>query len=395
MANILDYIDWRGDLTFDKAPFNDIDNLIFTQLSFIDFESIVPGVDSCSSIRLSDAAEEFFSTREAEKIEMGLLVPNDIVELFRKMSESPRYRDLMLTKFINRIDYEKQQQFAALTIEVDENLMYIAFRGTDDTIVGWKEDFNMGFMTAVPSQLDAVKYVAKAAGGNDSGLIIGGHSKGGNLSVYAAMHSEKAVQDRIIKVYNNDGPGFSRKVIDLDEYRAVADRIETIIPESSVVGIMLEHEEKFTIVKSTQKGLLQHDAFSWEVMGTKFVLAEERTMYSEISDAALKTWIGEMDTEERMLFVDTLFDILQSADAKTLQDLNANKLETAMTMLRTIKNLDEDKKAGMSKILGALFRDNVMAAVNTMLKPRDEKPSLADRKKRWDAVKNGRKGRKK
>lgn len=387
MANILDYIDWRGDLAFEASPFNDIDNLIFTQLSFIDFESIVPGVNSDGCIRLSDAAEEFFSTREADKIEMGVLISNDIVKLFEKMAVSPRYKDLMLKKYINRIDYEKQQQFAALTILIGDSLMYVAFRGTDDTIVGWKEDFNMGFMTAVPSQLDAVKYVAKAAAGNDCRIILGGHSKGGNLSVYSAIHSEDAIKDRIVKVYNNDGPGFSRKIIDLDEYKAVADRIETIIPESSVVGIMLEHDEKFTIVKSTQKGLLQHDAFSWEVLGTKFVLAEERTKYSEISDAALKTWISEMDTEERILFVDTLFDILQSTDAKTLHDLNINKLETATALLKTIKNLDEDKKAGMSKILGALFRDNVMAAVNTMLKPKEQKKKHIHKKSGYAIVK--------
>ena len=372
MANILDYIDWRGDLTFEKAPFNDIDNLIFTQLSFIDFDSIVPGVESRSKIRLSDAAKEFFAA--GKSTEMGVLVPNDIVELFRRMADCPRYRDVYLTKFINKIDYEKQQQFAALTIIIDDALMYIAFRGTDDTIVGWKEDFNMGFMTAVPSQLDAVKYTALAAEVNSLPIILGGHSKGGNLAVYSAIHSSKDVKDRLIKVYNNDGPGFSKNVVGLEEYRDVADRIETIIPESSVVGIMLEHDEKFTIVKSTQKGLLQHDAFSWEVLGTKFVLAEERSRYSEISDEAMKKWIGDMDTEERMLFVDTLFDILQSTDAKTLTDLNLNSFETAMSMLRTFKNLDEDKRAGLSRILGALFKDNVKAAVNTILKQKEKKP---------------------
>lgn len=394
MSGILDYIDWRGDLTFKDSPFNDIDNLIFTQLSFIDFESIVPGIDSSGCIRLKDAADEFFAARDGNKIEMGVLVPNDIVKLFKKMSEAPRYQELLLKKYINKIDYEKQQQFAALSIVINEDLMYIAFRGTDDTIVGWKEDFNMGFMSAVPSQLDAVKYVSKSCADNSCKIIIGGHSKGGNLSVYSAIYSEKAVKDRIVKVYNNDGPGFSRKVIDLDEYTEVADRIETIIPESSVVGIMLEHDEKFTIVKSTQKGLLQHDAFSWEVLGKNFVLAEERTKYSEISDAALKTWLSEMDTEERILFVDTLFDILQSTDAKTLLDLNANKLETATALLKTIKNLDDDKKAGMSKILGALFKDNVMAAVNTMLKPKEEKKKHLS-KKRGYAVVNRKKGSKK
>lgn len=372
MANMLDYIDWRGDITIDKSPFNDIDNLIFTQLSFIDFEGIVPGFNETGFVRLAYAAEKYFQAHDPEEIEMGVLVPNDIVTLLKKMAEAPRFKDLNLTKYINKIDYENEQQFAALTILLGDGSFYIAFRGTDDTIVGWKEDFNMGFMTAVPSQLDAVTYLSSVSQELEGGILIGGHSKGGNLSVYSAVHCADSVKDRLIRVYNNDGPGFSRKIIDTAEYAKVADRIKTIIPESSVVGIMLEHEEKFTIVKSTQKGLLQHDGFSWEVLGTQFIVTEERTQYSEISDLALKTWINDMDTDERILFVDTLFDILQSTDAKTLLDLNTNKLETAMSLLKTIKNLDDDKKEGMNKIIGALFKDNVMAAVNTMFKPKEK-----------------------
>lgn len=388
MANMLDYIDWRGDITIDKSPFNDIDNLIFTQLCFIDFDGIVPGFEETGFVRLADAAEKFFQAHDPKEIEMGVLVPNDIVALLKKMAEAPRFKDLNLTKYINKIDYENEQQFAALTIILGDGSFYIAFRGTDDTIVGWKEDFNMGFMTAVPSQLDAVKYVSAVSQELEGGILIGGHSKGGNLSVYSAVHCADSVKDRLVKVYNNDGPGFSRKIIDTAEYAKVADRIKTIIPESSVVGIMLEHEEKFTIVKSTQKGLLQHDGFSWEVLGTHFIVTEERTQYSEISDLALKTWINDMDTEERILFVDTLFDILQSTDAKTLLDLNTNKLETAMSLLKTIKNLDDDKKEGMNKIIGALFKDNVMAAVNTMFKPKEkEKKKKKGGKQKYITIK--------
>lgn len=379
MANMLDYIDWRGDITLDKSPFNDIDNLIFTQLSFINFEGIVPDFHKSGYIKLSDAAEKFFELHSNEDIEMGVLVPNDIIILLKKASEAPRFKDLLLTKYINKINYDNPQQFAAVTVMLDDGSYYIAFRGTDDTLVGWKEDFNMGFMTAVPSQLDAVKYVNSVADDIEGGIYIGGHSKGGNLSVYSAVNCDDRVKNRLIRVYNNDGPGFSRKIIDTDEYAKVADKIKTIIPESSVVGIMLEHEEKFTIVKSTQKGLLQHDSFSWQLLGTHFLVTEERSQYSEISDAALKTWLGQMDTDERVLFVDTLFDILQSTDAKTLLDLNSNKLETAMALMKTIKNLDEDKKAGMNKIIGALFKDNVKAAVNTVFKPKEK--SIEKKKK--------------
>lgn len=382
MANMLDYIDWRGDITMEMSPFNDIDNLIFTQLSFIDFEAIVPSFHESGSIPLGEAAEKFFEKHKPEDIEMGILVPNDIVTLFRKMAAAERFKDLRLAKYISKIKYDSPQQFAALTVMLPDGNHYIAFRGTDDTIIGWKEDFNMGFMTSVPSQLDAVKYVTAVSKELEGGIILGGHSKGGNLAVYSAVHCPDEVKDRLVKVYNNDGPGFSRKIIDTEEYAKVAERIKTIIPESSVVGIMLEHDEKFTIVKSTQSGLLQHDSFSWEVLGTHFIVTEERSQYSEISDAALKAWIGDMDTEERILFVDTLFDILQSTDAKTLLDLNTNKFETAMALMKKIKDLDEEQKAAMNRIIGALFKDNVVAAVNTLLKPKEKNTHIKGKPER-------------
>ena len=143
MANMLDYIDWRGDITIDKSPFNDIDNLIFTQLCFIDFDGIVPGFEETGFVRLADAAEKFFQAHDPKEIEMGVLVPNDIVTLLKKMAEAPRFKDLNLTKYINKIDYENEQQFAALTIILGDGSFYIAFRGTDVTVVGWKEDVIM------------------------------------------------------------------------------------------------------------------------------------------------------------------------------------------------------------------------------------------------------------
>ena len=253
MPNILDYVDWRGDITFNKSPFNDIDNLIFTQLSYINFDGIVPSFNENGSIKLSDAADRFFHVHGEKNIDMGILIPDSIITLLKKVSCAPRFKDLALTKYINKINYENPQQFSAVTTLLGDGSFHIAFRGTDDTIVGWKEDFNMGFMSAVPSQLDAVKYVNSVADEIDGKIIIGGHSKGGNLAVYSAVYCSDNIKNRIITVYNNDGPGFSKKILDSDEYAEVSDKIKTIIPESSVVGILLEHEEKFIIVKSTQK----------------------------------------------------------------------------------------------------------------------------------------------
>lgn len=380
MANILDYIDWRGDITLDQSPFNDIDNLIFTQLCFIEFDSIVPSFNENGSISIADAADSFFSKNKITDINMGILVPTHIVSLFKKMSESQRFRDMHLTKYINKIDYDKQQQFSALTIILGDGSNYIAFRGTDDTIVGWKEDFNMGYLTPIPSQISAVNYVNGIASEIEGSIMIGGHSKGGNLSVYSAVYCNDEVKKRITRVFNNDGPGFTNKIMSTDEYKEISDRIKTIIPESSVVGMLLEHEEKYTIVKSTQTGLLQHDSFSWQVLGTNFIIAEERSAYSEITAMALRKWVDEMNDEERILFVDTLFDLLENTDAKTLTGLNSDKLKTATSLLKSIKNMDEAQRAGMSKILMSLFKDSAMA-VTTVLNPTHSKKNNRQIKK--------------
>lgn len=363
---MLDYIDWRGDIKFDQSPFNDIDNLIFTQLCFVDFDSIVPAFNESDSITLEESAKIFSSSNKAATKNMGVLLPGYIISLFTKASECPRFKDMRLTKYINKIDYDKQQQFSALTIILGNGSNYIVFRGTDDTIVGWKEDFNMGFLTPVPSQLTAVKYINGVAPELEGSIMIGGHSKGGNLAVYSSVYCKNEIKKRITHVFNNDGPGFTNKIMSTDEYKSISDRIETIVPESSVVGMLLEHEEKYTIVKSNQLGILQHDAFSWEVLGTKFINAEERSAYSEITDMALRTWINGMDKDERILFVDTLFDLLESTDATTLTGLNSDKLKTATSLLKKIRNMNEDQRNGMNKILMSLFKDGAKAVTTVI-----------------------------
>lgn len=366
MANILDYLDWRGDITIDQSPFNDIDNLIFTQLCFIDFDSIVPSFKESGSISIAEAANSFFSLNKDETINMGVLVPNFIVSLFKKMSECSRFKEMRLTKYINKVDYDKEQQFAAVTIILGDGSNYIAFRGTDDTIIGWKEDFNMGFLTPVPSQLTAVKYINSIASELEGTIMIGGHSKGGNLSVYSAVHCDCNIKDRITHVFNNDGPGFTLELMSNEDYKAVNDRIKTIVPESSVVGMLLEHEENYIIVKSTQSGILQHDSFSWQVLGTNFIIAEERSAYSEITDIALRTWVNGMDRDERVLFVDTLFDLLECTDATTLTGLNSDKLKTASSLLKKYRNMNEDQRSGMNKILLSLFKDGAKAVITVL-----------------------------
>ena len=358
MANMMDYLDWRGDVPFSLSPFNEVDNLIFSELSFIDLEGILPPRVSAGWMPLYEAAARYFEKNPDDSVPMGLIVPAAIRDMIRRMAQCPRYRNLLVGGYVNTIDENVQKQFAALTIQIDERQLYVSYRGTDDTIVGWKENFNMSFMQAIPAQLDAVSYLNHvAADTRHPRIIVGGHSKGGNLAIYAAIHCEEAVKPRITAVYSNDGPGYRREVVESSDYCKMADRIISIVPQSSVVGRMLEHDNRYYVVYSPASGLWQHDGFTWEVKGTAFVPAPALSNESEMIDRSLKKWVADMDEVQREKFVDSLYRVLTATNAKTLTDLTRDR--NWFWRLMTNSEISESRKtviAGLSQLTGEAGR---------------------------------------
>ena len=357
MANILDYLDWRGDLTLAQAPFNEVDNLILAELSFVDFRDVVPGIGG--SIPLEDAADDFFrrARREPQRVEMGALVPDRIPELLEKMAASSRFGKMRLGCYAEHLDTEQAEQFAALAVELGEGTVYLAFRGTDDTIAGWKEDFLLACQPVIPAQKRALEYARAAARQySRKKLMLGGHSKGGNLAVYAGVHCPATVQRRITHIWSNDGPGFREELLSLEGHRRVADRITSIVPKSSVVGMLLEHEEDYDVVDSDQKGLLQHDGFSWQVLGDRFVHLRQVTRQSQLGDAALRRWLQALPVEQRGRFVDALFDVITASGAETLNDLKEDKLKTVGAMVKAMADLDKETREGLFDLVSLLFR---------------------------------------
>lgn len=379
-ANMLDYLRWRGDLSFTQSAFNDVDSLILSQIIYIPFEGIVPTVRSTRTVTLKRAAEKFFGMYDEKKSSLGALLPKGIFELFKVAAGSRRFENIRLMRYVNKIDHDTEIQFCAVTIVIDEiNEIFIDFRGTDDTIVGWKEDFNMGFMTPVPSQTESVVYFNRIVDkciiegqteggcGQLPGIRLAGHSKGGNLAVYAATYVKDRedinVRKLIQRVYNFDGPGFDDGVIDSDEYNSIRDKIRTFVPQSSVVGMLLGHKEDYTVVRSNQVGLLQHDALSWEVMGTGFVCLESVTDTSLILDQTLKAWIAGMDSECAERFVNSLFEILNATDAKTLTELVTGKNKSISIIMKAYAGEDEDTKKmlkGALKSMLDIWKRNIM-----------------------------------
>lgn len=368
MANLLDYMDWRGDLTLKQAPFCEVDNLILAELSFLDFSGIVPGPGEGAGITLAQAAERFFAAQPAgEKIDMGVLVPDEIPELLRKMAASDRFSRMKLNGFVSRLDPEQSEQFAALTIETGDGMVYLSFRGTDDTLAGWKEDFMLAYLPEVPAQRQAVAYACRMAQQYPRRkLRLGGHSKGGNLAIWAGVFVPASIQRRIVRVWSNDGPGFLADIRHLPEYRRLADRIESIVPKSSVVGMLLNHEDNQIIVDSSQTGLLQHDGFSWMVMGDHFMRIESLSRQSKRSNLALKEWVDRMPMEQKARFVNGLFDVLSASGAETLTDLKEERLKNAAAMIRAMKDMEKDTREALIYAVKLLFESNVKVLLDEL-----------------------------
>ena len=365
MANVCDYVRWRGDLTLEQSEFNEIDNLILARFSYFPFDKIIRENEIATIKELSRR----FSNQDVTKLP---ILWKDDVELFPLMGNSKRFGGMLATKYINKIDAEQEKQFSAITVLMPNDIIYVSYRGTDNTIVGWKEDFNMSFKSHIASQISAKQYLEEIAKEYPSSkIIIGGHSKGGNIAVYAATFVSKEVKDRIINVYNNDGPGFCEDVIETPEYQEILPRVHTYIPQSSIIGRLMNHKEKYTIVESVQRGIMQHDLYSWQVLGKEFVTLKKLTNESEFIDKTIKEWLENVEPEKREQVIDAVFEILNTTEAQTMKELKANWFANAKTILGTYKNIDSDTKEMVWQTVNELLK----VAKNNIF---EELPKIAD-----------------
>ncbi|MGM9524787.1 MAG: DUF2974 domain-containing protein [Peptococcaceae bacterium] len=353
MANLFDYLEWRGDLTFSQAPFNPVDNLILSCLGYVVLDGLVSGFDCEEPATVEETARLFVQLPESVK----KLRDHKDEKLLEKMGQSRRFGKLPLLYHVDLMDCAAEKQFAAITIALEDGSHYVAYRGTDLSVTGWKEDFNMTFRSGVPAQLEAVHYLQQVAQKTEGPLYVGGHSKGGNLAIYAAAFADDAVQQRIVAVYNNDGPGFLEDVIAHTGYQAVYARIQTFIPQTSLFGMMLEHAEPFTIIESSGHFILQHDPYSWNVLGPDFVYLEQVTASGRFLDATMRGWLAGLSVSQREQFVDALFDILHTGEAATLQDLARIWLTNTGDVWKTLRDVDDETAEMIRRTLRLLVQN--------------------------------------
>lgn len=350
MGNIYTYLKWRGDLDFTERPFCEVDNLVLSQLSYVDFSGIVPTVQEGGNISLEAAALKL-SARENDTASHQ----DEKESILARMARTNRFCHVKLSRYVDVLDEETQIQFAALHIELGDGTTYIAFRGTDDRLVGWREDFSMSFQL-MPSQKSAAEYLRQTIIDPGMRYRVGGHSKGGNLAVYAAMQCPAGKQGQIIEVYSNDGPGICSSIVDIQLYQNIAPKLIRIVPEFCVIGALFEQEKPTKIVGSSADGFAQHDLLTWQVEGDhlceKANLSAKCMFYNEIFD----TWLESASMEQRKAFTNDFFDALGAGGAKRVSELTGSGIGEIETILTALTTQSERKtKIVFGKFLASAF----------------------------------------
>ena len=355
MKNIIDYIGNYGGLSFAEKEFNKVDALILSQFSYLKFEGLVPEVGtflpsvSVRDIAGNDKAADLFADERYAK---------QNTELFDAMARSVRFGDIGINHYIDLLSNRWEMQFSAITAYLDENTTHVVFRGTDETVIGWKEDFNMSFMTPVPAQVKAVDYLHYAAERIRGDFSVGGHSKGGNLAVYSAMKCSRLVRDRIRLIYSQDGPGFTKETLEDADFDAIADRIEKYVPRSSIIGMLLQSQEEYKVIEARSIGILQHDPFNWVVEGDDFVYRDDIAGRYVISDSSVNEWTKRADPEEMRTFFDKIYEVFEQAGVTDLNDVKGNITSIAQKAKEVADNMDEEDKKRIKEVL-AVFIDSV------------------------------------
>lgn len=343
MANIQDYVNWRGDLSFDAAAFNEVDNVILSELAYMDFG----GIATDQGVTLTEAARLFFSQGRGEELEKtALFQADELCPLLRCAAKGSRFGTVRILTPVQLVDDDVETQFSATAFDLGKSGIYLAYSGTDDTLAGWKEDFNLSYMDSVPAQHMALEYLVQMAAAHpERPVLLGGHSKGGNLALYAALNAPEELLSRIQAVYSNDGPGLRNNVCGSAAYSRLQNKICCLVPQDSVIGMLLEHPGDCKAVYSTQKGILQHDAFSWQTGPYGFEAAAEETRELTDNEKALRELVGGLTEEQLRDFTNALFEILAGSGATTTTELRDEGLSRCLpAMLKAYGSLDGETR---------------------------------------------------
>lgn len=351
MKNMLDYIKEFGHVSFEERAFSEIDALVLTELEYLPLEKVVPSDENGENFVTVKEIAEYMQEHKQELFdENPMMITQERHEVSQVIADAPRFQSLKFFGVVSVWDKDTTKQFAAVTVEVEPSVRLVVFRGTDETLIGWKEDFLMTYSPLVAAQTDAKEYLAKQASLFDGDLMVSGHSKGGNLAIYAAATQEEDVQLRIVDIFCFDSPGLYRSVLETKGYQNIVPLAMRYIPQDSLVGLMLESEVPYVIVKSNATGAMQHSAMTWEIEDGQFIKMEKLTKNSQLNDQTFKKWTESVSDEELELFWNVFFELLFSVGIDTVNDLYGQFMHYVQEFLKAAGDMDEEKRELLTRI---------------------------------------------
>ncbi|WP_175532648.1 Mbeg1-like protein [Lactobacillus gasseri] len=338
MGKILDYVRWRGDLTLDREPFNSLDAGLFAAFAYLPFDPSVKG-------HTLEAATK-------RLIQKKTLIHSDKLEA-ELVNLSNRYKNMHFLDWSHLSQKKPPVQFTAMTIELDSETILVAYRGTDGSMVGLNEDVDMSYQPEIFGQSVAADYLDKMAQAYpDKKIYTVGHSKGGNFAAYALYAASPSLQDRVIKAYSFDGPGFMKEMYNQIEFQRVIPKMMTYVPEGSIFGMMLDHPERVIVVKSRMKHLMkQHNPLHWEVARNSFVMAPGLSNASRIIRSTFISWNTKIPREKREAFRLAFFTALESQKITEASQLTTNKIRGAIQFSHAYLALDPDARLIANEII--------------------------------------------
>ena len=360
---LLDYLQWRNDVPLSVSPFNEVDNIILAYLSYIDFGKLRQEWDGFCDLK--ELFQCFCKEHSLEEIKTAGQFTERAPLLLKEMMEGQRFLDTKLGYYAVDFDKDQVKQFAALVFLLPDGTNYVSFRGTDETITGWKEDFLMSCQSETAGAKEAVDYFNKVAKALEGEFILGGHSKGGNFAMYAAAFCEAQHKERILKVYNNDGPGFRDEVIQSNEFQEMLPKILTVAPQSSIIGQLLSNPAEQRVIRSTAKGIMQHDAMTWEAEKDRLVPSELDEL-SHYAKTTLGSWLESMDDESRESLCTTAFSLIESTKSETFIEFSADLVKNTEIIWKEMGKLPEDKKKEIMDALANLMESSKKSAIQHM-----------------------------
>ena len=359
---IMDYFTMRGDLTFAQSDFNSVDALILSQFVYNNMDGLV-SADFKEKITLEELSERFTSAKDYEtRCNMGAMINKLTPELITTAAKTRRFGKMKLSGFVNNINEKKVEQFSAITCQIEKDRYVVIYRGTDDTITGWYEDFNLVCLDEIPSQKSACDYLSKAMGALKGKFILTGHSKGGNLAVKAGMSIPSKSVGRLEAIYNYDGPGFPAQVFKTPGFLQIKDRVFSFFPHFCVVGMLFAHTNKYKIVDVAADGILQHDPFAWKVLGPEFQLMQDFDEMSSFVASSFNAWMTRLPVDERKKFIDTFFDVMFASGVKTNYEIDQNKIVCGGKMIAKLAEFSESERKSFKhalKVFVKVAKDNI------------------------------------